>query len=379
MSAASKQYRFHLPKKAIKSDCPQCGARHRRTLSRYVDHQTGAVLPDEFGRCDRESNCGYHYSPYHKEGGQSYAEMIFEQSKATTQPIVFSRSRPTSTPEQSVPYFIPDEVFRRTLGHYEHNQFAALLRGHFGREKADDLLQRFQVGTCRKPSGRWPQEFATIFWLIDRKGKPRAGQVNQFAPDWHRAKYTNREGKECACISSVSHGLLRHYRNNGENTPDWLTDYHDNASRWPVPFGLHLLREAEEDHPVAIVEACKTAVVCAGYFPQFVWLAIGAKSYPNAERLADLKSRTIKLYPDLKAYDDWSRRAEVLRAEGFQVSVSSLLEDNATDEQREKGLDLADFLLKPTAPTPKIVKTLTDWAANPGSILRPDESQLVRL
>ncbi|GAB4042281.1 hypothetical protein GCM10028774_53880 [Spirosoma jeollabukense] len=69
--------RYQLPRKAVKGDCPQCGPRHRRTLSRYVDTQTSDPLPELYGRCDRESNCGYHLSPYHKgASGLSYHDEL---------------------------------------------------------------------------------------------------------------------------------------------------------------------------------------------------------------------------------------------------------------------------------------------------------------
>jgi hypothetical protein len=375
-------YRYHLPKKTLKGDCPQCGPRHRRTLSRYVDSQTGEPLPEEFGRCDRESNCGYHLSPYHKDpSGTSYADRMFEQWKQDN-PLPnhgqkpYARTYPanpkppqtvSSSPSPPKPiYSLPDEVFRKSLGHYERNQFATLLRGHFGPHKADELLLRFQIGT----SAYWPG--ATVFWLIDEQSRARSGQVVLFAEDWHRAKYEDREGKQRVCISSVSHGLKRHHRSSGNNVPDWLTDYHDNAPRWPVPFGLHQLRGTSEQQPVAIVEAPKTAVLCSAYFPDFVWLAIGAKSYPNAERLAALRGRRIHLFPDLNAYADWVKKAEALRAEGFQISTSSLLEDQATEQQRAEGLDLADYLLQPQQP--RIITTLAEW--EPGTILRPDPANL---
>ncbi|XWW44465.1 hypothetical protein JYG30_17050 [Fibrella sp. USSR17] len=299
----------------------------------------------------------------------SYADKLFAQNKADH---ILSDTWADLSPQPTFTYTIPDEVFKKSLWHYNRNQFAILLQEHFGYHKAKELLQQFQIGT----SSYWPG--ATVFWLIDTAGRARAGQVNLFADDWHRAKYIDREGNAKPCISSVSYSLLRHYRAMKEGVPGWLNEYHDNAPRWPVPFGLHQLHTTPTDKPIAIVEACKTAVVCAGYFSEFVWLAIGAKSYLNAERLAELRGRSIVLFPDLNAYTDWSIRAEALRAEGFRVNVSSMLEENAINEQRQQGLDLADFLLQPPS-TPKIVGSLADWAANSGSVLRPDESQIERL
>lgn len=148
MSATATTYRYHFAKPSIKGDCPQCGPKHQRTLSRYVDSQTGEILPEEFGRCDRESNCGYHFHPRHRgTSGKSYADEVFEQWKtANPRPPNYIR-RPITTPpcpviEEQI-YSLPDEVFRQSLGHYESNQFASLLRPHFGRAKADQLLAQY--------------------------------------------------------------------------------------------------------------------------------------------------------------------------------------------------------------------------------------------
>ena len=53
------------------------------------------------------------------------------------------------------------------------------------------------------------------------------------------------------------------------------------------------------------------------------------------------------IYPDLGGYDKWCVLAEKFSAKiGFRCKVSRLLEDNATEEERQNGLDLADYLLR---------------------------------
>ncbi|CCG98373.1 putative DNA-binding protein [Fibrella aestuarina BUZ 2] len=382
-------YRYRLPRKAIKGTCPQCG--RQRALSRYVDNQTGEALPDEFGRCDREDHCGYHLSPYHKiADGLSYADSqnplnrlpkewfrmvgkwkrsgmlaqgcqdtLVQMEGATDeqaqQVVKYVFSRPSLLPLSPLPsiHALPNDVFCSSVAtrRYGQNQFYLLLSRQFGMSKAHELMQRFQIGT----SSRWPG--ACVFWVVDLEKRARGGQVVLFADDWHKARYTDVEGNAQPCISSVGYCLLRYYQQQGQPVPDWLTDYQNNADRWPVPFGLSQLREASADAPIAIVEAPKTAVVCSAHFPDFVWLAIGGKSYLKPERLEPLRGRKLILYPDLNAFYDtvgrdgrtikgWSTTADELRGQGFRVEVSSLLEEQATDQQRANGLDLADFLLE---------------------------------
>ena len=399
----AQNLRYQLPKKSIKGDCPQCGPKHRRTLSRYIDTRTGELLPEDFGRCDRESNCAYHLSPYQvSASGLSYADAVYQQWKIDNplpapnagNSLQMRYSVPARQPQQlssppSVPdpeYYLPDEVFRPTIGHYERNQFARLLDQQFGPSVASGLLQQFQIGT----SAYWPG--ACVFWLIDEQHRARAGQVVGFADDWHKARYTDHEREPRVCISSVSHGLLRRHRQQKQTVPPWLTDYHENAPRWPILFGLHQLSDAPIDTPVAIVEAPKTAVICSHYFPGFIWLATGTKSNltlnttDGLERVRTLRGRRVVLYPDLNAYHDttnaqgnkirgWKSTADQLQAEGFAVEVSDYLEQHATDDQKRDGLDLADFLLQ----QPPTVSTLAEQLARPGTLLRPNPADVVPL
>ncbi|GAB4007169.1 DUF6371 domain-containing protein [Spirosoma migulaei] len=382
MPTQIKSYRYQLPKKAIKSDCPQCGPKYRKTLSRYVDSQTGETLPEQYGRCDRESNCGYNLSPYTKgQSGKSYADdmnqlssiprewfklaatwkqlsikqesivnKLIQEVGATIEQAeqiknyLFSQPSLSTLFSPTPIYSFPDEVVNPSLGHYDQNQFARLLVRQFGQTKANELFKQFRIGTSTHWLG------SCVFWLTDEQQRVRAGQIVLFAENWHKARYTDQEGNQKVCISSISHSLVRWYNQRKETLPDWLINYHDNAPRWPVLFGLHQLANAPIDQPVAIVEAPKTAVVCSALMPGFIWLAVGALSYLNAERLAPLRNRAVMLFPDLskdgKAFAQWGKVADEMNAKGYQISLSNLLELRASDKQKAQGLDLADFLLQ---------------------------------
>jgi hypothetical protein len=396
--------RYHLPLKAIKSDCPQCGPRHRKTLSRFVDGLTGEPLPDIYGRCDRESNCGYFFSPYDKSlAGTSYADEQkddkipkewFQQAGASkrqgatrqavlrslmelgatlaqaeqvtqyiykTEPVLSIREVEPPKPVYNLPY----KLFKKTLSHYEYNDFARFLTLRFGTAVAVNLLQRFHVGT----SSHWLG--ACVFWLIDEQNRIRGGQVCLYDKNGHKAKYIDWKGCKRVCITSVRYALNERYK--GYILPEWLTTYFNDAETWPVVFGLPQLNTVPLNQPVALVEGPKTAIVCSHYLPDFVWLAVGGKSYLKPERLAKLKGRKIMLYPDLNAYVDWQKRAEELRSAGFDVTLSDLLEGIATEEDRQNGLDIADYLLR----EPNVIRTFSEWL--PGQLVTPDESLVEKL
>ena len=353
---ATQTYRYQFEKKGSQHPCPACGK--RREYTRYLDSKTGELLPDQYGRCNRADRCGYDQSPYQPdERNRVYADEVFEQERQqwNAEPVrrcdsPTKRTSPRITPARSAPqppanlYTIPDAVFKATLTGYERNNFAGLLTDHFGAEVARDLIQRFHVGT----SDYWPG--ANVFWFIDEVGRVRGGQVVCYGPDHHKAKYTDHEGNRKTCIGSVSHGLLKRYRKQGETALHWLTDYHDNAPKIPVCVGAHQLQTEPTDKPVAIVEGPATAVFCSAYFPAFIWLAVGSLSYLSAERLASMKHRRVRLFPDLSpdgsAYHTWSKRANELRPEGFSIEVDSFLETQASETERTGKYDLRDYLLE---------------------------------
>lgn len=87
------------------------------------------------------------------------------------------------------------------------------------------------------------------------------------------------------------------------------------------------------------MESEKTAVICAGLMPRFLWLATGGKSMIN-ERLPVLKGRKVVAFPDIDGYDEWVRKLADYPELG--VTVSPVLQRSATREDREAHIDIAD-------------------------------------
>lgn len=211
------------------------------------------------------------------------------------------------------PYFIPYEVMRASFTAYERNSFALWLCWVFGEPKALELTMAYGIGTSK----HWPG--ACVFWQIDGAGRIRRGKVMLYDSE------TGRRVKEPGNMVAGVHWLLKM------------------ADRKPEPclFGLHLAT-ADRSKPVAVVESEKSAIIGAGFVPEFVWLATGGKGCLNRAVIEPLRGRRIVLFPDLGAFDDWSERA----AGWPSVEVSPLLERRASAEDRTAGLDLADYLLR---------------------------------
>ena len=52
------------------------------------------------------------------------------------------------------------------------------------------------------------------------------------------------------------------------------------------------------------------------------------------------------LFPDLGAFDAWQEEAEKLNYQGCNVIVNRYLEEQATEEDRKAGYDIADLLIR---------------------------------
>lgn len=343
-------YRYILqPYTGAKSryTCPQC--EQRREFTRYLDTRTLELLPEEYGKCNRAGKCRYHLSPYHiQRNGQSYAKQIYEAEKSNggnawkspakrVMPPSLLASRHTTPPPAPV-VDIPFEVMQATLRHYQHNALARLLNTRFGAEIAQKLLLQFHLGT----SAYWPG--ACVYWLIDEQKRVRGGQVVLLDETGHTVKRSKK------LITWVHEALVARTRRERQLFPAWLTNYlAKEVPKSPCLFGLPQLANAPANQPVAIVESAKTAILCAAYMPVFVWLATMGMSYLNFERLAPLKGRQLVFFPDVGALNDWQRRAEQLRAQGFTIIVSTWLEEGYANEPN---LDLADVLLREWAGYP---------------------------
>ncbi len=94
---------------------------------------------------------------------------------------------------------------------------------------------------------------------------------------------------------------------------------------------------------MALVESEKMAVICAGIMLRFLWLATDGKSMIN-ERLLELEGWKIVAYPDIGRYDTWIEK--LAQFPDLHVTVSPILQRNATAEDVEAHIDIADSLIR---------------------------------
>lgn len=116
-------------------------------------------------------------------------------------------------------------------------------------------------------------------------------------------------------------------------------------------FGLHLISE-DKTSTIAVVESEKTACIMSVVFPEFLWMACGAKGEFKLSKLEPIKHRKIIAYPDCEiqkdgssTFDEWKKKSEILNVMRFDITVSNLLEIQTTSEQKQQGIDIADFFM----------------------------------
>jgi hypothetical protein len=285
--------------------CPSCQQRDK-TFSLYIDTETSEHIHPTVGRCNRESNCGHHYTPkqYFQDNNISFD---------TTQPKAY-KPRPV-TPQPKPVSFIPVEVLKASLKAHETNHFVQFLINLFGVEVASQLVSRYFIATSKHWNG------ATVFWQIDTQGKVRTGKIMLYNPT------TGKRVKNLEPPVYWVHKALKQ--------PEFELGQ--------CLFGEHLL--IDKTKPVAIVESEKTAVIASVYLPQFIWVAVGSLTNLNAEKCSILKGRTVTLFPDLNGFEKWSNKAKEL-SHLANFTVSDLLERKATEAEKKQGFDLADYLIK---------------------------------
>lgn len=314
--------------------CPNCGG--KREFTRYINTETGEYLGESVGMCNRESKCGYHYTPkqYFADNPQN---SDFKKKARPARSVRKSRTTQTlaKNPVIKKVDFIPPNYLIESLGNYGDNSFAAFLLGLFPEdvETVAETVSRYKIGT--------DADGAAILWFIDKSRNIRTGKILKFDTETGKRQilktYIHKETGETI-----------------EMKADWIHSRLKSRNILPKEFNLELcffgehLLSVETEKPIAIVEAEKTAVIASICFPRFVWLAAGAMKYISAEKLARYGNRKIVLYPDgsKAAVEYWRKAAAESRQLGLDVHVSELIERTATETEKQNDFDLADYLIK---------------------------------
>lgn len=284
------KYKFDPSSK--KFNCPSC---RKRRFVKLMDEQDN-YLDSVFGKCDRINNCGYSKYPH---GGE------------------FSRQDSNFQGAPKEPSFITENVVRSSLKGYEINPYYQYMTSLYAQSEVDAVFMKYRVGTSLLWNG------ATIFWLTDLEGKVRSGKIMR-------------------CDPNSGHRIKERYSINWAHKMLKI----QNFQLEQVLFGLHLLKDPEVTDLICIVESQKTALVMAIECPQYTWMATGSQVQLSYNMLAPLKNRTVILYPDSDAQDDWTNKAAILADQlPIDLRISSVVFEATKHLDQSKGYDLADLII----------------------------------
>ena len=119
-------------------------------------------------------------------------------------------------------------------------------------------------------------------------------------------------------------------------------------------FGLHQLSTVnyQLSTNISIVESEQAAVVLSELFPESIWIAYATVAHLQVDLFAPLEGRTVTLFPCTDPYMSnylfFSDLAAAVHKQypSIHITVDPILEDNATDEQKSRCIDLVEFLVE---------------------------------
>lgn len=194
-------------------------------------------------------------------------------------------------------------------------------KGWLSEKQIRHAAARYRLGKSK--SGK------TIYWMIDEMNRVRDGHLGD---TWVSSLLKARESQ-----------FLQ-----------WWHPRH-------CLFGLHLLSHTDFNScnscnswfkSISVVESEASAVILSELFPESIWMAYAYPANMTVDLLEPLQGCTVTIYPqtdpDMEIYLSFFDFADTVRRiyPSIDISIERILEDNATEEQKQRNIDLVDFLFE---------------------------------
>jgi len=313
------EYKYSLDKSSKKFVCPNCG---KRRFVRYLNQITNEYLEETYGRCDRETSCGYHNNPKQNE---CISIVNIEKINLT-------------------PDYIDPLLVKQSLKKYSNNNFIKFLHKNFTIEQVENCISKYNIGTSKHWDG------ATIFWQINQNQKVHTGKIILF---------DENTGKRVKNPFPHINWVHKKINKDKFNLKQCLFGLHINkigvATSLQTPIAIPLQYYC---NTIAIVESEKTAIIMSLFIPEYLWMATGSKQNLKLQLLEPIKNENIVVYPDKGEFNDWNTKVIELQKQGFKIKCSSVVENS----DFETGTDLADiyFAMKKNANKNNVAIVLSD-------------------
>ena len=276
------KYKFIKNKKF---SCPSCG---KKTFSKFEG------LPEHFGRCDRENNCGYEHLPTRQnlteEGLQN-----FEPKPMEEKPII---------------WLMPNAY---DAVNFSKNKHLSNFR-KFCKEKlniSEGHLDLWNVGADNK--GR------DVFMFLNQKGEYCNHKIGKY------------DLKTCKRNKDFGFFSIK------QKSP---------YEKYSLPlFGEWQFKEHNKDIPVCVVESEKTAIICSFFYPELLWVSCGSASglsdgtAGSNDRLTPLQDRIVWWICDADKAGRKNSSIQNLEMKKINYKIIDIFPD------RDDGFDLADSII----------------------------------
>ena len=206
-----------------------------------------------------------------------------------------------------------------------------------GRLTVDNMhhaANRYHLG--RTKSGK------PIFWMIDETGTPLDAHIG--TSGWLSTLLKKREPllqgwqvEHCLFGQHLLMSDVRWKKEDGRGSR--------NATLSPTsPL-------SPQQSNISVVESERSAVVLSELYPESLWMATGYAANLRVELLKPLDGRRVVLFPPTDESQDtyfaWLEVADqARRMYSLDISVSTVLEENATPDQKARKIDLVDYLFE---------------------------------
>ena len=226
---------------------------------------------------------------------------------------------------------------------------SAISAGYLTESQLRHAASRYRLG-CSKGGG-------VIFWQIDEQQRVHTGKIMYYQPDCHRDKELHPTWVHCLMRDTLPpnfdfqpclFGL--HLISNTD-----LSNLTDNLfSNFPILDNNKSVSSVQSVVPkIALVESEKSAVILSEKFPDFSWLSCGGLQSFKPQLLEPLLQYRIIIFPDTdpqgEAFRLWNQvalDAQRLYKFRYPLRVSNLLEQHATPDQKQRKIDLVDFIFE---------------------------------
>ena len=276
---------------------------------------------------------------------------------------------------------LPSDIVTKCLSLNSEFCKSVVSSGYLSKGQLRRAAARYRLGATK--------DGGVIFWQIDDQQRVHTGKIMYYQPDCHRDKQHHPTWVHCLMKDQLPpnyefqpclFGL--HLLSNtdlSDNTDNSRTntnltnptnkkiseisairvqkENYNSCSEKPSVSSVKFSDQGTECGvaivvpKIAIVESEKSAVILSEKFTDFVWLSCGGLQSFRPELLAPLVDYKVVIFPDTDStgdtYRQWSQvaiEAQRLYKFRYPLRVSPLLESHATPEQKQRKIDLVDYL-----------------------------------